>query len=203
MQHATRHQIRIRLLHALTAKGNIETARAFAATFDATTPGPDETMALVDKACRTYDLDRAWILHGENGMDVAQETPVFAMQRVSPASGRWQLEEVERIMLGTSILGPGRFVTKMESRALEPNIRQGAYVVVDTEQDRVPADNATAAAFAVDIHGEGLVVRLARMRDADHLELFSADSHLPPVVVPLGDSDSRVVGRVVWVAQTL
>lgn len=136
------------------------------------------------------------------------------MASIHPRTGRWRLAEVERIALAPSLLSPTRFVTRMDSRALEPRIRLGAYLIVDTAQELVPATSVApttamppteeASVFAVDLHGEGLVVRLARYVSAlNRLELLALERKAPTLVVPGDDPDCRVVGRVVWVAQDL
>lgn len=206
MKHASQdQQILVRLGHALATKGAIETARGLASDQGRLHEHDHQSVQnMAERYCREYELDRDWILHGANDRKLAQLTPVFAMQSVSRTSGRWRFEEIERIALAPTILGPSRFVTRMESRALEPQIREGAYVVVDTEQNQVPIDSdGPMPPFAVDIHGEGLVIRMARMRENDLVELRSLDTNQPAIVVPLTASESRIVGRVVWVAQNL
>ncbi|WP_300160614.1 S24 family peptidase [Solidesulfovibrio sp.] len=164
--------------------------------------------------CREYGIDPRIIL----GEDVLSHTParivmmpVFAMDVVHPRTGRWGLREIERIALLSRLLGPTRFLTRMEGRALEPRIRHGAYLMVDTAQDLPPAkspDDASAdeagVPFALDIPGEGLVVRLTRYIDGrDSFELAALDRAVPTFVVPRGEDGCRIVGRVVWVAQEL
>ena len=69
------------------------------------------------------------------------------MSCVNPGTGRWQRREIERIALSAAILAPGRFVSRMEERCLEPRIVQGAYMVIDTEDDSVPEDRESQAAL--------------------------------------------------------
>ena len=58
--------------------------------------------------------------------------------------------------------------------------------------------------FAVDLVGEGLVIRLAR-RDVqtDSLRLTALAPTTPPLRLPLAETGHRLLGRVVWVAQLL
>jgi hypothetical protein len=163
--------------------------------------------------CREYGIDPRIIL-GEDVLGHAPArtvmTSVFAMDAVHPRTGRWRLREIERIALPSRLLGPTRFLTRMEGHALEPRIRQGAYLLVDTSQDLPPArshdasDLETGVLFALDILGEGLVVRLTRYDDTrDSFELAALDGAVPPMAVPRGEEGGRIVGRVVWVAQEL
>jgi len=218
MGQEARHPILERLTGVLQARGESESARCLETALSFLDRQNDEGIrSLALRYCREYGLDPQWILHGQAQNDAAgrlsEWTPVFAMASIHPRTGRWRLAEVERIALAPSLLSPTRFVTRMDSRALEPRIRLGAYLIVDTAQEFVPATSADpadaspteeASAFAVDLHGEGLVVRLARYVSAlNKLELLALERKAPTLVVPSDDPDCRVVGRVVWVAQDL
>ncbi len=213
MGHEVRHPMLARLKLALQAKGAFKAARRLdmAAIYY-----PEENEAgvrsLVLRHCREYGIAPEDIA-GEDLVDSltggVSLTPVFAMGSTHPRTGCWRLTEIERIALSSRLLGPSRFVTRMDSRALEPRIRLGAYLVVDTAQELPPtaarpglAPEAEGAAFALDLKGEGLLVRLTRY-DADHdrWELAALDRSVPPMVVPRGTDGCRLVGRVVWVAQ--
>lgn len=210
MESQNKHPVFVRLGQALQAIGAHHAARRLElaqSLFEKRDDTGIRSLAL--RHCREYGLDATWILQGQGqGPDSAglppDLTPVFAMTSVHPRTGRWRLEEVERIALSPEILSPTRFVTRMDSRALEPRLRLGAYLVVDTALDRIPGKDDPDAALAVDVRGEGLVVRMARYdRRSNMLELAALDRTLPPLVVPCGEPESRVVGRVVWVAQAL
>ncbi len=198
-----------RLVRALTAHGAHAAAKRLAWAHPLLTQGDDAARrSLALRHCREYALDADWVLLGrgrpENAAPLPALTPVFAMSSVNPDTGRWQRREIERIAFSSDILSPGRFVSRMEERCLEPRILQGAYMVIDADDDSVPEDRESQAAFAVDMRGEGLVVRLARHdRDASLLELFGLTPDCPPFFTPPGDSESLLVGRVVWVAQPL
>ncbi|KHK04349.1 hypothetical protein [Desulfovibrio sp. TomC] len=162
----------------------------------------DAIRSLVLRHCREYSLDPAWVLLGRGSPPTSppELTPVFAMSRIHPVTGRWQITEIERIALAPGILASGRFVTRMEGTALEPRIHHGAYLVVDTREVRVPETHETQAFFAVALRGEGLVVRLAHWdSEAGRVVL----SELRPRSLPLFAPRDGVVGQVVWVAQTM
>ncbi len=140
----------------------------------------------------------------------AAAVPVFSLSATDSRTGRWVPTEVERIVLPSALLAPTRFVTRMDSRALEPSIRLGAYLVVDMAQTKVPATAtpgippASLAPFAVEVSGEGLVVRLVRHDPLrDRLELVALDSRTPALSVSCGNHGCQVVGRVVWTVQNL
>jgi hypothetical protein len=214
MEPVVRHPILVRLERALLAIGANHAARRLELLTPALQSQDNKQLhSMALRHCREYGLDSAWILSGHGkaakafapvSPAVSELTPVFAMASVHPQSGRWRLKEIERIALAPELLSPTRFVTRMDGRCLEPRIRHGAYLVVDTARDRVPERPDASTPFAVDVQGEGLVVRLARYeRSAHRLELTGVAPNVPPFVVPCGAPDSRVVGQVVWVAQCL
>lgn len=208
-----RHSLLARLKRALEAKGAVNAARRLelAARYY-----PEEDQAgltsLVVRHCREYGLPLEDILPGSGDMHTdagVAVTPVFAMGSTYPDTGTWRLTEIERIALSSRLLGPTRFVTRMDSRALEPRIHLGAYLVVDTAQEAPPVKSAQrlppeaeGVPFALDLAGEGLVVRLTRYDAAnDAWELASLDRAVPPMRIARGTDGCRLIGRVVWVAQ--
>lgn len=212
-----RHPILERLTQALEAKGHCLASRHLEMAC-ALIDGQDEAClrALALEHCRRYGLDLRRILQGhetpQGAAGAPGYTPVFSMASIHPRTGRWRLAEIERIPFPPALLSPSRFVTRMDSRALEPFIRLGAYLVVDMSREIVtvaPAadpdtPSGNAPVFAVEVPGEGLVVRLA-FYDAgcDRLELQAVAPQAPPLAVPGQEPGCRVVGRVVWMAQEL
>ncbi len=199
-----------RLQLALEAKGENKAAqRLLVATGYYANDDEAGITSLVMRHCREYGIDPREVL-GDGAPQCTSRTvmtPVFTMAATHPRTGRWRLAEIERIALSARLLGPTRFVTRMDDRALEPRIRQGAYLVVDTAQELPPSGvraGEQGVPFALDLSGEGLVVRLTcydRCRDC--FELAALDSAQPPRTVPRETAGCRVVGRVVWVAQEL
>ena len=110
------------------------------------------------------------------GRDAPVLVPVFVMSPIAERTGHWRIMEIERFALPSHVASPGRFVVRMEDDALEPQVRRGAYLVVDMGRDRLPELAADAALFAVSLRGEGLVARLAhwdatRQQVAQRLQL--------------------------------
>lgn len=207
------HPLLIRLQSALEAKGAHQAAKRLDMAAAYYPEGNQEGLrSLVLRHCREYGIDPGDILR-QDGLEPADAdvdvTPVFAMASTHPCTGNWRLTEIERIALSSRLLGPTRFVTRMLGRALEPRIHQGAYLVVDTAQNLPPAKSQAdlpveteSAPFALDIKGEGLVVRLTRYDPGrDSWELAALDTAVPPMCVPRASEGCRLVGRVIWVAQ--
>ena len=209
------HPILDRLTQALQA--------AFPAPLRSFGLGPiaqyDET-ALRDWVLRHYGqyaIDPVWVLtgHGQppdvGALADITETPVFALAPIDPGNGHWAPRPIETIRLAPELLGSSRFVVKMDNRAMEPRIRQGAYLVVDADDVAIPRNPLetapspeSAKVFAVAVTGEGLLVRLVvHDPNRNRLVLTSLDPDYPPLFIPQPNADSRVVGRVVWLAQNL
>ena len=201
MGQAGQSRIIKRLGQALTAQGAYGAARRLAGAQPLLQFHDDDAIrSLALRHCREYSLNPDWVLLGQGCPPCAscELTPVFAMSRIHPVTGRWRIAEIERIALAPGILASGRFVTCMEGTGLEPRIRHGAYLVVDTREVRVPDTLETQAFFAVAMRGEGLVVRLAHWDwEAGRVVLYD----LRPRSLPLFAPRDGVVGRVVWVAQ--
>ena len=216
MEQDARNAIFLRLREALLARGAKDAARRLDIVRSVLDTQDDAALnSLALRHCREFDLDPAWILHGQ-GEPAVPETPVawapvFAMSATHPRTGRWQLREIERIALAPSILSPSRFVTRMDSPALEPCIHKGAYLVVDTAQDTIGPPNvapqaadAATVPFAMDIQGQGLVVRmLPSRRNPAQAQPAACDTGEAGAGYVRDGEHARIVGRVVWVAQTL
>jgi len=217
MGQQARDAILARLKTALCARGANDGANRLDLLTSALTADMDAAAfgSWIMRHCREYDLDPDWIFQGK-GRDAPPDcpvamTPVFAMAVTHPRTGHWQLREIERIALAPRIVGPSRFVIRMDSPALEPRIHKGAYLVVETCQDArdrpqaaAPQTQGKTAPFALDILGKGLVVRMLPYGGGDDGETTGEDSGIPLEEAVIGDTGhARIVGRVVWVAQAL
>lgn len=216
MEKDARNAIFLRLRAALLARDAKDAASRLEIVRSVLDANDDAALnSLAMRHCREFDLDPAWILHGQ-GEDASVQTPVawapvFAMSATHPRTGRWQLREIERIALAPSILSPSRFVTRMDSPALEPCIHKGAYLVVDTAQDTIAPANAapqtteaSTAPFAMDIQGQGLVVRMLPYRcSPPQAQPAAGDAEKAGTARVRDGEHARIVGRVVWVAQSL
>jgi hypothetical protein len=131
-------------------------------------------------------------------------TPVFAMSPIDPRTGRWRIEEIERIALPSQVAASSRFVARMEESVMEPQVRQGAYLVIDMAQDRLPEEGSARALYAVSLRGEGLVVRLAHW-DVPGRRMVLSDLRPGglPLYVAADSPDSALIGRVAYIAQPL
>lgn len=124
--------------------------------------------------------------------------PVYSAQcadaaQCSPAA-------LNRLSIPQSFALPGLQVLKVDNSGMEPQIRKGAFVGLDTTLSRV----ASGELYGVRLPYEGLVLRRAFI-DAqnDKLILRADNASLPEVSLPLEGHEAHILGRVIWVMQRL
>lgn len=124
----------------------------------------------------------------------SQIVPVFstADDEGAPAASRLNIPQ--------SFFMPGLLVLRVDFAAMEPFIRKGAYLGVNTEEKRVAAGEL----YAMRLPYEGLTVKRVFI-DAQNkgLLLRSEDPAHPELKLPFKDHEKSVVGRVNWVLQKL
>lgn len=138
------------------------------------------------------------------GGDGALFMPVFAMDATDAQTGRWRIRETERIALPADLVSPARFVVRMKDDALEPQVRRGAYLLIDTSGNHVPPPGGCEGLYAVSWPGHGLLIRPISF-DASRRRLALADKRpaRTPFRLNADGPDEHVVGRVVWIIQPL
>lgn len=105
-----------------------------------------------------------------------------------------------RLNIPQSFASPGLYVVRIDAAGMEPYIRKGAYVGIDTALRNV----SSGELYAVRLPYEGLVLKRAYI-DAQNncLILRSEDATHPEMSLPLEGHESHIVGRLVWVLQRL
>ena len=138
------------------------------------------------------------------GGDGALFMPVFAMDATDAQTGRWRIREIERIALPAALVSPARFVVRMKDDALEPQVRRGAYLLIDMSGNHAPPLGEGEGLYAVSWPGRGLLIRQADF-EASRSRLALADMRPEKMSLRLNADgpDAHVVGRVVWIIQPL
>jgi phage repressor protein C with HTH and peptisase S24 domain len=109
---------------------------------------------------------------------------------VGPALGRLSIPQ--------SFAGPGLCVVRIDVSSMEPQIRKGAYVGIDTTQQHV----SSGELYGVRLPYEGLVIKRAYIdMQNNRLVLRSEDPSHPEVSLPLEGHETYIVGRAAWVFQ--
>lgn len=219
MGHETRHPIRKRLTQALTATLECLSREAACLPTSNADARTDERQLRewVLRHHAQYGLDPIWILTGvgptppTRGQQDVSLRPVFAMTSIDPHTGAWRPDVVDRIALGPELIHAGQFVVRMEDRSMEPNIHQGAYLIVDPQQTRLPdcpprpeTSHVQGRIFAVEMPGQGLVARIVQVEQPSKRIVLSAlATGDQPHVLPPEHAHRLVKGRVIRIAQPL
>ena len=167
-----------------------------------------------------FGLNPGWLKHGngpmyfqQEGQVLPQPVPALVLREqaaayderqtksiVVPVLSSRQPEKSEPDMLSIpeAFHFPSLNVIAIDSSYMEPVIRKGAYVGIDTASCHV----ASGELYAVRLPYEGIVVRRAFV-DAENarIVLRSETAAHPEAFFPLAEAEQRVAGRVVWVFQ--
>lgn len=124
---------------------------------------------------------------------------VYSTQ-ASPEGGENAAPSLGRLNIPQSFACPGLYVVRIDASGMEPQIRKGAFVGIDTMQRHV----ASGELYAVRLPYEGLVLKRAYVDSQNsRLILRSEDASHPEVSLPLEGHETHIVGRVAWVLQRL
>ena len=182
------------------------------------------------KLFEKYGLNPDWLKHGTRPMYLKSETgyephdgpaadkvmedvsfyaepeskgrtvTVFSMQGEEEGQKGWKPRKVAKLNIPLSLAKPSIMVVRVDSSAMEPLLRRGAYVGVDTDHKTV----LSGELFAVYVPFEGLSVKRVFLDDVNRRFILRTESpgH-PEQYLPVGEHAERIIGRVVWVLQEL
>ena len=116
----------------------------------------------------------------------------------SATDGTEEMPVLGRLTIPQSFLSPGLLVIRSESASMEPHIRKGAFVGIDTAQRHVSSGDIYAVKFSY----EGLLLKRAYADTQNSRFLLrSEDPAHPEVSLPFEGHAAHIVGRVAWVLQ--
>jgi len=125
---------------------------------------------------------------------------VHAMARTDPETGHWLREGLETIPLLESLRRPNLLVVKMDNASMEPIIRRGAYVGLDSDDVRLRSGEI----YGLDIPGEGLVIkRVVRDLEKQRLAILADNPTHQGQYLPLDNPGVTPIGKAVWVIQDI
>ncbi|MDL2285372.1 helix-turn-helix domain-containing protein [Desulfovibrio sp. OttesenSCG-928-F07] len=106
---------------------------------------------------------------------------------------------VGKLNIPMSFAHPGIYVIKVEASSMEPAIKRGAYVGLDTTQSIV----ASGELYGVNLPYEGVVIKRVYLDAANNRYILRSESagH-PEVTLPISGANT-IVGRVSWLLQKM
>lgn len=130
----------------------------------------------------------------------AQIVTVFGMQGMDAATGKWTPKSIGKLSIPLSLARPSITVVKMDASAMEPLVRRGAFVGLDTDQKNI----LSGELYGVFIPFEGLGIRRIFLdEERARFVLRTENPDHPEQYLPVEKRDERIVGRAVWVLQQL
>ena len=112
----------------------------------------------------------------------------------------WQPDFVAQLAVPETFYRPTILAIKVEGSGMEPMIRRGAYVGLDTEQRRV----LSGEIYGVYVPHEGLSLkRIFFDAENNRFVLRSENPSHPEQYLAPELKDEQLVGRIVWVLQDL
>lgn len=142
----------------------------------------------------------ARIIGPDDNTTVGQVVPVHGAAAAGPAVERWEPEPIAHVCIPFTYYRESILIVQIEGRSMEPEIRSGAFVGLDTAQ----RDLVAGEKYGVRVPYEGLTVkRIFIDPKARELVLRSNNPEHPEMRVPLDEREDLIVGRAVWVMQGL
>lgn len=125
---------------------------------------------------------------------------VYSMQCDQGADECQKPRNVGKIALSQALAGNAVMVFKMEAANMEPTIRKGAFVGVDTSLKNI----VSGEVYAVFIPNEGVALkRLFHDVEKSRFILRSENPMHPEQHLPVDKRSDFIIGKAVWVQQTL
>ncbi len=145
--------------------------------------------------------DRACVVSEEGETDIeGYVVGVHALTGAGPASTLLDHNALFKICIPPDYYRPAITVFKVDGESMEPLIRRGAFVGIDTEKTGLTAGQI----YVVDIPHEGWTLkRVFHDPKAAELILKSINPEHPDQRLPIDGREGLLVGRAVWVMQGL
>ena len=125
---------------------------------------------------------------------------VFSMQTEEDEDGNQTMRGVGKLAIPQSFSGNTVQVVRVDSSAMEPLVRKGAYVGMDSAQKNI----VSGELYGVNVPFEGIALkRIFLDAENDRFILRSENPAHPEQYLPVEKRNEAIIGRVIWVLQTL
>lgn len=125
---------------------------------------------------------------------------VSSMAGADNGSEGWQPDFVAQLAVPETFYKPSILAIKVEGSSMEPMIRRGAYVGLDTDQKRV----LSGEVYGVHVPHEGLSLkRVFFDAEQNRFILRSENPSHPEQYLAPEKKEEQLVGRIVWVLQEI
>lgn len=144
--------------------------------------------------------DPACIVGPDDKTPVGRVVPVYGMAAAGHGLERWEPEPIAHVCIPLTYYRETILIVQVEGRSMEPEIKHGAFVAIDTAQK----DYVAGERYGLRVPYEGLTIkRLFVDYEADVFRLCSVNPEHPEIRLPIEDRDDLIVGKAVWVLQSL
>lgn len=145
-------------------------------------------------------IDTACVVGPDDQTPVGRVVPVHAMAAGGLALEHWEPEPIAHVCIPLTYYRESILIVQISGRSMEPEIRHGAFVGLDTDKRQLVAGEK----FGVRIPYEGLTVKRVFIDPkAKELVLRSINPEHPEMRVPMDEREGLIVGQAVWVMQGL
>ncbi len=128
------------------------------------------------------------------------KSAVVSVYSTLPVADGSPRQSIGKLNIPMSYSHPGLHVVRIDSSSMEPCLRKGAFVGLDTTQRHV----VSGELYGVDLPYEGLSIKNVYL-DAQNSRIIlrSHNAAHPETELPLEGHDKHIAGRVTWVLQRL
>lgn len=125
---------------------------------------------------------------------VTVHSPLEAYDAEKPAPS------VGKLNIPMSFAHPGLYVIRVEASSMEPSIRRGAYVSLDTTQKTV----ISGELYGVNLPYEGVVIKRVYLDTPNNCYILRSENPAhPEMTAPIDKTGVFIVGRVSWLLQKM
>lgn len=130
----------------------------------------------------------------------AKNVVVTVHSPLQPYSPGNPAPSVGKLNIPMSFAHTGLYVIRVEASSMEPGIRRGAYVSLDTTQQTV----ISGELYGVNMPYEGVVIKRVYLDTPNNSYILRSENPAhPEMTVPVEGTENFIVGRVAWLLQKM